>query len=737
MPTFKVTDSFQAEVTGVPIQLNPLASLLGKYSTGSNVTVVLLPSLAGALKQSLFSAGQQPVSLQLQFQEGLNLSGTSGPSITIGAGVSQHVGINSKFGSTLLPDLFGSPIAVQAGEAWLSLGLNGTVSSGSLGKQGNFKFGLDLGTVLSAEYYRRFQANAEHPTLGEALGEVLSDMTFPASVEDLLAMRTGDLSIVSGTGTLKISGSVAVAVSANPLASPSLPIVNQSATLQASASVTASASLTLSGTYQMRVRRLSENRVELGYYRKKGAQWSVSLSASARISASAGKTDYLAKLLASLTGQPEVDVAKLLTAGLSQGQIERIQEEVARGIDHSVAASLTLELSQLDAEEAAFRYQIDLQGLTDNSREALEFALAGDLSKLAQWEASGAPGITQLRSALRNIRDRKASFKLNLIGLLNFSSVFDLLKKSEIVFEPQTGELTISETVSGTRIGALTTPAAEQKLRKVRFDSLLMTSAYRASRSVSMGISSSGTHFVFNQQTSPQILATYLNQVLAVGLKSSVDSGPHLNAFTGPSTFLLRVEFSDRACQAMFLNAAAQPRPLSNFENLGRHAMADLLPAGETDSSQERRGVLLNAGLWAQLKEAGPPSFERILPAPARKPVPLEVIKTDFVAVTWWAESMASTAEKLFAVSQFVQTADPSSLSNNPRFEDLRNALQQHVAALVAHSGMQFGLPFGLVALYRAAAPFATADSLIVLPEWTKHFTPEPASEPASTLPIT
>ena len=65
----------------------------------------------------------------------------------------------------------------------------------------------------------------------------------------------------------------------------------------------------------------------------------------------------------------------------------------------------------------------------------------------------------------------------------------------------------------------LTLPAAQEKIRKIKFNSLLVTTAYRASKSLgTMQVTSSDVYFAFNQNTNEHTMSDYLDAVIAVGL---------------------------------------------------------------------------------------------------------------------------------------------------------------------------------------------------------------------------
>jgi hypothetical protein len=459
----------------------------------------------------------------------------------------------------------------------------------------------------------------------------------------------------------------------------------------------------------------------------------VSVKASAGVGAAAGGTDLLAQLIAGLTGKTEADAAQLIAGGLSASEKKQIQAAIASSVDHSLKASLDLEFSSSNTDDAAFLYRIDTAALDMQSSSAVHAALDGDLSQLTALERNDdghggiASGVTMLRSSFKNVRDNKSSLKVNLLGLLNFSSVFELIQKSEVVFEPITGDLTINETVSGTSIATLLLPAAQDKLRKIKFDSLVVTTAYRASRAVStMEATSSDVYFAFSNNTSGQTMSDYLDGLMGLGLinlglKKQLMASFHAG---GASTCLLRAEFGDSACGAMFLNQAGSPRLQPDYELIGRNAMQTLLlpVSDQNDINKYRREILANDNLWAELKAAGQPSFGQVLPALANDAVRLNVVRSDYSVVMWWARSMASTAQRLAAMRSFIGSADPATLQGNNTFRALRNDLQKHMAGVVANSGLQFGLPFGLVSLYQAALPLGVPSAIIVSDSLTRLF---------------
>jgi hypothetical protein len=732
MPTIKITDQLGADISAVSATPDP-ASALVKYLQGPAADFVFMDDLVTALNDPLASASATPLSLGLNFSDKVTL-GNAQPEISIAAGVKQSVNVNAKAGANLFgDDPFGVGIAIDTGTAYLSLALNGSIQVGLPGKDGDLTFGFSAGGGIGAEFFKKFTLSGPKPTVAEALGEVISGFIVPADVSDLDAMKPGDIATVSGNGSFKLNGDVTVSAAPNPLASPNLPLVNQAIQLKAGASLDLAGSFTVSGQYQILVQKLTGNTVTLGYYKKQGDQWDLSATLQASVGANFGKTELIEKLITAISPKPDEEIKKLSSGGLADAEIKQVQDQITASLSHSLAASLKAEFSGSDSRLAAFLYRINTSALDANGSQAVHAALDGDLSGLTRLEKNDqgngviAPGITMLRSSLKNVRERKSSFTINLVGLLNFGSVFDLMRNAETVYEPVTGELTINETVKGTSIQTLLLPQAQEQLRKIRFNSLLVTTAYRASHSVSsMQSTSSDVYFVLNANTNEHTISDYLDGMIGVGLLNAEVKRQLMSGFhgTGMSTCLIRVAFSDAACEAMFLNGGI-PRAQAEYEALGRSALQILLlppPGDSLDADRYRRDILASDSIWTKLKALGNPATFGTVPELPHDTVRLAVVGSDYLEVMWWAESMASAAEKLADVRAFVGQADPDTLHNNNTFMKKRDDLQKHLGSVVARSQMHFSLPFGLVALCQAASPNAVPTGLITSPALTKQF---------------
>ena len=75
---------------------------------------------------------------------------------------------------------------------------------------------------------------------------------------------------------------------------------------------------------------------------------------------------------------------------------------------------------------------------------------------------------------------------MNLFGILNVASFVELVKTGTTTFDPVTGALNAADQVTARRIGVVGQPLESdpEKLRRVLFESLMVTAAYQAARAL-------------------------------------------------------------------------------------------------------------------------------------------------------------------------------------------------------------------------------------------------------------
>jgi hypothetical protein len=639
--------------------------------------------------------------------------------------------VNAKKGADLFSDdLYQSQITVKGGEGYLSLALTGTVTGKGSQSKGDITFGFEAGASATFEFFRRFSVDDTAPKVGEALGKVISGFVMPADVTDLRSLKAGDVATCSGKRHLKVSGKFSAGVSAVPLATSALPLAGKAIQLNAAAKVNVGASFEIGASWQIRTQAISDGVIELGVYKQHGSDWDLSITGSAGIDASLGGTDLLTALIDKLSKKPEADKKELEAAGLDADQIKAINSAISSSIDHSIHASLSIDLNGLNSNEAAFLYRIELDKLNGDTAGAVTAALDGDLTVMdrlnrdVKENGAAGPGVTLVRSILTHTKKTGATFKMNFLGLYNFLSLSDFLSKSQVIHEPVSGDVVFKETASGKRIGVMTKPQEQTKLRKAIFDSILMTTAYRCGGALeTMQMECSHVHFALHATTNEHTMSDYLDWFLALGLLDAAGKATIMQGFhgTGASTCTARVAFNDAACLAMFLDSAGHSRPAKDYIGLGRAALQLLLmPGDEKDEDGYRREVLGSDRIWNQFK--GYTTIGPVMKAEkgwdvvrdTRSLARIRVLEVDYSVLEWWAGAMSSTAAKVADMRDFLKHADQATLESNKVFLAKVADVQKHVMGVVKNSPMDFDQPFGLVALARAAGPAAIASGILL-----------------------
>jgi len=712
MSDFSITDSAGNKLDSVDVQWTSASSLF-KYLKSQVLHLLVFPDFLALKDKPITQAASQPVQFQVQASHGFQLGNTK-PEIDFTPGVQATLRANAKAGSDLFKDdPFPVLATVPQGTAYVGLALAGSLDLGVSGSAGDLTFGFDKNSTVTIEYLRAFGSGANQPTLGKATGEMLSNYVIPGDISDVRQMNVNDVCTVSGQGSLKVSGGFTVTIPVNPLASVNLPLGVGTIAVQDGAMAGVSASLTITGCYQMRLRRLG-GAVELSYLQGRGETLKTDLTASAGISVNLGSTDLLAKLLGAIS-KDEIDEKVL--AGLTSEESQVFTKAVKDAADHSLRAALDLALSEALDGQIAFQYEIHPDLLDAPASEALHRALEGDLSYLTALEQSMkpdgtlAPGIKMLNSVMTNTRTHGVSLAVNLLGIVNLVSVSELIRKCEFLTEPASGGLTIRETVEGDSISAVTDPLNRQEaLRKAIFNSVLVTTTYRASNAVLMpALRCQNMHFAVNQNTNSQTATDYLNWFVALDLIAKTDREVLLPQLGngGPSSCLMRTDFDDGACESLFFSGPGILRPDSDYLEIGRRALQALLTPENDEIDAIRYRFLDDATTWQKALSLGPsPQLGTLIPlaaTDARFNLVLADIRGDLFDITWWAAGMANAGQEILNMQKFLAGRDPVSLKDDHDFARRRDQLQKSLSKVVKESKLRFHEPWGMVCLFWAS----------------------------------
>jgi hypothetical protein len=627
------------------------------------------------------------------------------------------------------PEVFGEPVKINDDQFYVSIGVTASLASNLSAEVRDLGFGFDAGGQVSLAVYKPFtksgaDGGAFEPFV-QAIQETARDFVLLGDIEDLSKMSEGLIATVEGSGHLKFSAEAELLSVVNPLATVDPPGPGELKVVSGG-SVKVGATFQLFGEYQIRAQKLDKQRVRLGVYKKRGKEFTLTVTAKGGASASVGGFDLFERVLKAVSRDPQVDKNQLEAAGLNAGQIASIEDAVKAAIARKLELAASFELSAASSNEAAFDYEIDLAKLGPEGRQAIHKALDGDLTALA-GDAAMPAGVTLRRSILTEIQKKKHTLKLNLLGIYSFISISALTLKGRVMFVPETGELLITDSATATRIAASTSnfAADNAKLRKVLAESFLLTAAYLCSKTVAQSPTLEITHsyFELHSKTNRETMKNNLDVVETLGLMTKQEKEKltaSANDF-GSTTLYVNTHYDDALATVLFLNSDGTPRNEEEFEQAGRDAIKSLVQTGESDDY--RRLPATDTALWNELKQLGNPqtfkSLEKIKGLKAAKKLPMEIvvggIGTDYAVIRWWAQEMRGLAVKLAEIRSFIK-ANPKVGPDNNTFNGLRRGLSEHLKGVASRTRSEFGDPWGLVAMDLATGRAAKADAQVTGP---------------------
>jgi hypothetical protein len=683
MPTIPVTDQLGLLVDA---QINPDSSL-ARYLKSIAALKFTAPDV-GALTD--LSLANLPIQ-SLQF--GIDSQPVAGD-VPVSAGATGNLAVRTISGED---DLF------QSDQTYLSLGLEISASADA--------FGIQPGVQATLTNSRPFAPETKLP---EALGQTLSNFSIPLDFTDLTAMTPGTVVDIDGIGSLTFTGTANLLAVTNPLATVSLPAPVGPLNVSAGGSIQVGATFTLTGEYEIGVGKRSANVVRLAYRKKLAAEFDIQAKAEASLSAGIGGNDLTARVLSAISADPQADSEALGAAGVKPEQIAQIQGAIQAAVDRRLALAACFAFGSLRSRESAFLYEVDLGALDDAGRKSLERALHGDLSG---WREDTLPaGVQLVRSVFTTLRQRTHTFKVNLLGIYGFGSISRLALEGSVRYEPQSGDLVITDTATASRIESTTLNfgADTEKLRQVLAESFLITAAYQSSAATAgPDLVIQHAYFELHARTNRQNMRDQFDVAHALGLV--VDAAAFMQQIDdfGRTTFYVETRYNSALATSLFLDQE-QPRAAAEYEQIGRSALQLLV--AEDDPDAYRRKPAIDDALWNRMKATGQPGIPALFPD--LNPVAKAVIQADYTVIVWWADAMRTTAEVLAEMRAFL-SANPGVDLNGDDFQKLRKKLAGQLRKVAANTKKEFGQPWGLVAMDFASGRRAAAELRILGPRLT------------------
>jgi hypothetical protein len=614
---------------------------------------------------------------------------------------------------TTLEDVSSSDIAIPEGTCYLAFGVQASVGISVAPVAGLLQFGVGPSENIDIRNYQSFPLR-QGITLFQAIEKTVGDFIIPATADDLSSLPDGCVATVTGTGSLKVSGTANLLAVTNPLASAELPSPLPELSVTAGGEIQVGASFELSGTYQVCAQKLAPGKVRLGWYQERASEIDVTATVSEGVSADFGTTDLFSSIIGVVSANAAADLHELQKAGLESDQIGAIQGAVKTSMSRKLQLAVSSEISTTLSDDTIFLYDIELSALTTDSRQALDQALRGDLSEL---HARALPGITLVRSVWEKAREKGIQLEVNLLGIVNFGSISTLTTSGAVLVEPATGALVLTDKTTAERIRstAVNFGADTQKLRHVMAESFLVTATYQGLQQQvgAPTLKCSHDFFDLENHTGRDRMADELRVGAALGLLSGTDATPPagIDDF-GRTVIHAKTSYDSALAAALFLGPDGAAIPQEFYENAGRAAIQLLV--SENNEVAVRRKPAIDDVLWARMKAQGQPGFAALFPD---TPAPfLGAITADYSAIVWWAAAMAGAAQRLTAIRKWFG-GHPSTPKDDPAFEELRQDLAAHLKQVAATTSEQFGEPWGLIAMDEASGRRAAANILISGPK--------------------
>lgn len=670
-PSVNFTGEFVPDPQGLAMHLDQIPNLI---LTGKNIDLSALKN--AYLSDPPIKTADGTVNFDRSFtigQESLQVKANASATLRVIA--------PTKPDTTLFdPDLFGDNIVVGENERYVCFGFDASASAGATADLGNFAFGSQAGGTLSFATYRRFDVSGLSPKFFDAVAETVAGFVIPAHVSDLENMAIGEIVTVETTGNLQFSLTANLLTFSNPLVTVPVPDRPSGVELAAGGSMQVGAAYTLSGGYQMRVWKLSANRVRLSYHKSRDSDLAVTSDASIGVTASVDGKDLFARVLKTISKDPAGDLAVI--AGLQPREIQAIEDATQKSIERKLEVAVSAEVNAADQTDAIFAIDAYLPALNETERTAIESALHGNIAKLAEGSPLPA-GISLVGSKFTHLKETGTRLRVNLFGIFTYGSVANLVRQRLTWVGPD-GSLNISDSATASRVKF---GADRDAFRMLLAETFLITAGWMAGSS-GPNLSCTHTWLELHDRTKAETMRGELDIALGLGAidEAALQAILGVRGEFGKTEAHAYISYNDSILRAGFLDASGDPWSAEVYDRIGRAAMRMLVAKDGDDSF--RLEPLEDDELWLRMRKLGQPGIIQMF-GPEHGPV----IAADYTKIAWWTDSMHETATILSLLRR-----NP----NDPGVPAKRDELAKQLAKLASETSSHLNEPWGIVVMYLA-----------------------------------
>jgi hypothetical protein len=177
----------------------------------------------------------------------------------------------------------------------------------------------------------------------------------------------------------------------------------------------------------------------------------------------------------------------------------------------------------------------------------------------------------------------------------------------------------------------------------------------------------------------------------------------------------VRPEFDANACLSMFFELPGKLWDRDHYLEVGRQAMRALIDQDESDTNRYRYDLLDKH--WDAALKIGPNDnlgpLMGLHPTDPRELNITQLLRSDVYTIDWWATAMQTAGASILQMQQFLASADPTMLAENPEFVSRRVQLQKTMAGAIRNSRTQFDEPWGLVSMFWASGSKGASARLV------------------------
>jgi len=541
------------------------------------------------------------------------------------------------------------PIEIKSNECWVSLELD-TLLDATVAAPLPYGFGVCFETSTApgfATYVLIPGAPGPPTTLQQAIVRALGAFNILDSAADVLAIPPGTVYTADMAGTIKIAGSWSLPIAVNQLslAGAELPF-NSSISVKPAAAVKVKGYIALTSEFNVRFRRTASNLLRIGLYKKRGATFDASFTASAGLVAEDRNTDLINAFFTAAASGADV-------SGMQPPDAAKIKKVLSDSIDRSLAICLNAACSAAFSDEAAVAYELDISTADPSTSAAIDDALHGDWTAIARL-----PNARKIRNAIIDTVETNFTLSVNFLGLYNYRSVADFVRSMEAVANLETGLVLITDTATARRIVTSSTAlgADPDKLRAALYEGFVATATYKA---LLAGMGAQPAFCV------TQDLLLYKNsmpyrdalkqlnagEVLGVMLPAAKTTLPPSGGPVHHARFAASCTYSNDDVLRFFFTDIQDfiPRELAGVKKMGRKVLASLLDP-QDPADQKRIAVLLDDDEWTAM-DAHPPQISMSF-------------YPDWYDITHWAAAIAAVGPLLADAIRFARTVAGDPMAN-------------------------------------------------------------------------